>query len=112
MSFKLAKTLLKIQEPSVVDEVKTESRSCEEVKVHVHCREGTELACPECGWTPTKRYDCAQRVLRDLDWGEHRVWVHIRVPRIQYKTHSLKRIRLPRASRPQVHSTIRFEQRV
>ena len=112
MSFELAKTVLKIQEPWVVDEVVTESQPCDEVQVHVYCREGTELACPECGWTTTQRYDHAPRALRDLDWGEHQVWLHIRVPRIQCKTHGIKRIQLPWVSKPKVHTTIRFEQRV
>lgn len=86
-------TILGIQDPWIVTEVKLDPES-EEVTVQIEFRAGRDLQCPECG-RACPGHDHRQRTWRHLDTCQYRTLLSARVPRANCEEHGVHQIRVP-----------------
>ena len=78
-----------------------------EVQIHVSCKDGQTLTCPECG-TGCPGYDQSRRHCRHLDMCAYRTIVVADLPRVECPEHGVRTVLVPWAE-PKARFTAEFE---
>lgn len=95
---KLYETILGLEEPWRVVEVKIES-GLEEVWIYLDVSSEAQLSCPTCG-KPARRYDrTEERAWRHLDTCQYETIIKARVPRVECLEHGVLQVQVPWAER-------------
>ncbi len=99
--------LLRLKKPWRVSRVSLSSEE-KEIDVWLEHRRGAAFACPDCR-RPLPLYDHAPaRRWRHLDHGDHRTWLHARIPRLDCPEHGVRRVQVLWAL-PEARYTLAFE---
>jgi transposase len=99
--------LLDLKRPWKVSRVSLFSKE-REIGIWLEHRSRAEFACPECH-LPLPVYDhVPARRWRHLDHGDHRTWLHARIPRVYCLEHGVRRVHIPWAL-PEARYTLAFE---
>jgi transposase len=99
--------LLNLQKPWLVDRVSLnpEERHLDVWLAHRH---NASFRCPTCGIHFPLYDHVPSRSWRHLDHGDHRTWLHVRLPRVNCREHGIQRVLVPWAT-PGSRFTTAFE---